>query len=86
MTRTDSFDGSYILTADAGRDLVVKDENGEVVARTKEVLIPSAGTLNTWVEDVEVIPPEPADDEAEKAAKIASLEAELAALKSQEVR
>lgn len=82
MKRTDNEDGSYVLTADAGRDLVVKDENGEVVARTKEVTIPATGTLNTWVEDLEVLPPDPIDTvEAEKAEKIAALEAELAKLK-----
>ena len=82
MIRTDDPDGGYTLTADLGRDLVVKDENGEVVARTKEVIIPAAGTLNTWVEDLEVIPPEPVDEAAEKAAKIAALEAEIAVLKA----
>ena len=81
MTKTDNPDGGYILTADIGRDLVVKDENGEVIARTKEVLIPEAGTLNTWIEVVEMLP-EPVDAEAVKAAKIAELEAELSALKA----
>ena len=36
MKRTDNEDGSYILTADIGRDLAVKDEAGNVIARAKE--------------------------------------------------
>lgn len=80
MTKTDNPEGGYILTADAGRDLVVKDEAGNIITRTKEVLIPPAGTLNTWVEVVEELPVV-VDEDAEKAAKIAALEAELAALK-----
>ncbi len=81
MKRTDNEDGSYILTAEAGRDLVVKDNSGNIVERTKEVIIPAAGTLNTWVEVVEELP-EIVVEEAEKAEKIAALEAELAALKA----
>lgn len=81
MKRTDNENGSYILTAEAGRDLAVKDESGNVIARTKEVLIPAAGTLNTWVEVPEEMP-KPVDRDAEKAARIAALEAELAALKN----
>lgn len=85
MKQTNNEDGSYILTADAGRDLVVKDENGEVIARTKEVAIPATGTLNTWIEDLEIISPDPVDTaETDKAAKIAELEAELAKLKGAE--
>ena len=80
MNRTNNEDGSYILTARAGRDLAIKDESGNVVARTKEVLIPVAGTLNTWIEVVEELPGT-VDEEAEKAARIVALEAELAALK-----
>ena len=82
MKRTDNADGGYTLTADAGRDLAIKDEAGNIIARTKEVLIPAAGTLNTWVEVVEELP-EPADEDAEKAEKIAALEVELAKLKGE---
>lgn len=78
MKRTDNEDG-YILIADAGLDLVVKDKSCKVIARAKEVFIPDAGTLNTWVEIVEELP-ESVDEEAEKAARIATLKAELAKL------
>ena len=57
MKRADKPDGGYVLTADAGKDLVVMD--GETVTvRAKEVFIPPAGTLNTWTEADE-LPPEP---------------------------
>ena len=57
MIKTDKPDGGYVLTADTGKDLVVMD--GETVTvRVKEVIIPPAGTLNTWAEADE-LPPEP---------------------------
>lgn len=83
MKRANNADGGYTPTADAGRDLAVKDEAGNIITRTKDVLIPAAGTLNTWVEVIEELP-EPVDENTEKAAKIAALEAELAKLKGDE--
>lgn len=87
MKRTDKPDGGYILTADAGKDLVVMDGDGNVIARTKEVAIPAAGTLNTWVETAEELPvaPEVSSEDADKAIRIAELEAELARLKGDTV-
>ena len=81
MIKTDNANG-YVLTADVGKDLIVLDKKGEVIARTKEVLIPTAGTLNTWVEVIEELPVI-VDKDAEKAEKIAALEAELAKLKGE---
>ena len=82
MKKTDNPEGGYTLIADVGRDLIVKDENGDVIARTKEVQIPAAGTLNKWIEVVEELPVI-IDEDAEKAEKIAALEAELAKLKGE---
>ena len=71
MKRADKHDGGYVLTADVGKDLIVMD--GETVAaRAKEVIIPPAGTLNTWIEADE-LPPEP-EKQDDNAAKIAELE------------
>ena len=81
MKRTDNTDGSYVLTADAGRDLAILDENGSVIARAKEVLIPSTGTLNVWTEVAEGIP-ELVDSDPEKEARIAALKTELAKLEN----
>lgn len=69
MKRTDKLDGGYMLTADVGKDLVVTD--GETVtARAKDVIIPPAGTLNTWTEADELPPEtEKQDDTAEKIAE-----------------
>lgn len=78
MTKTDKPDGGYVLTADAGKDLVVTD--GETVTvRAKEVIIPPAGTLNTWTEADE-LPPEP-EKQDDNAAKIAELERQIEELK-----
>ena len=78
MIKTDKLDGGYVLTADAGKDLVVMD--GETVAaRTKEVIIPPAGTLNTWIE-ADDLPPEP-EKQDDTAAKIAELERQIEELK-----
>ena len=78
MIKTDKLDGGYVLTADVGKDLVVMD--GETVtARTKEVIIPPAGTLNTWTEADE-LPPEP-EKQDDNAAKIAELERQIEELK-----
>lgn len=79
MKRTNDEGGSYILTADAGRDLALKDENSNIVARTKEMQIPAVGTLNTWVEVVEE-PPVVVDEDKIKETRIAELKAELARL------
>ena len=67
-----------MLTADADKDLVVMD--GETVTvRTKEVIIPPAGTLNTWIE-ADDLPPEP-EKQDDNAAKIAELERQIEELK-----
>lgn len=84
MKRTDNEDGSYILTADAGRDLTVLDTEGNPIDRCKEVTIPTIGTLNTWVEVAE-LPPTPevvvmADPVQQQ---IADLEARLVQLKAE---
>ena len=81
MKRIDNADGSYILTADAEKDLAIKDDAGNIISRTKEVLIPAAGTLNTWGEVVEELPVV-VDEDVDKRAKIAALEAEIAKLKN----
>ncbi|MEG1491963.1 MAG: hypothetical protein RR394_06900 [Oscillospiraceae bacterium] len=85
MKRTDNPDGGYVLTADAGRELAISGKDGSISARAKEVIIPAAGTLNTWIEVAEEIP-KPADtaaqEDAAKSARIESLEAELAALRA----
>ena len=79
MKRAVKPDGGYVLTADVGKDLVVMD--GETVeARTKEVFVPPAGTLNTWTEADE-LPPEPKKQDDNKAAQIAELERKLEELK-----
>ena len=78
MIKTDKPDGGYVLTADVGKDLIVMD--GETVtARTKEVVIPPAGTLNTWTEADE-LPPE-TEKQDDTAAKIAELERQIEELK-----
>ena len=78
MKRTDKPDGGYVLTADVGKDLVVMD--GETVtARAKEVFVPPAGTLNTWIEADE-LPPEP-EKQDDNSAKIAELERQIEELK-----
>lgn len=79
MIKTDKPDGGYVLTADAGKDLVVLDGD-TVTVRAKEVLIPLAGTLNVWTEADE-LPPEPAKQDDDKAAQIAELERKLEELK-----
>lgn len=83
MTRKNIDSGGYALIADAGRDLVVLGEDGAELARCKAVSIPATGTALTWTEAPEQIAPEPAAEEDAKAARIAALEAELAALKEQ---
>ena len=80
MKKIEFEDGGYALIAETGHDLALLDEKGKVIERTKEVLIPAAGTLNTWVEVDEELPVV-VNEDAEKAAKIAVLEAELAKLK-----
>ena len=78
MKRTDKPDGGYVLTADAGKDLVIMD--GETVAaRAKDVIIPPSGTLNTWIE-AGALPPEP-EKQDDNAAKIAELERQIEELK-----
>lgn len=81
MLKTDFEYGGYSLAADVGHDLVVLDEKGEVIARTKEVQIPAVGTLNTWVEVLEEIPI-PVVVDADREAWIAELKAELARLET----
>ena len=78
MKRTDKPDGGYVLTADVGKDLVVMDGETET-ARAKEVIIPPAGTLNTWAEADE-LPPE-TEKQDDTAAKIAELERKIEELK-----
>ena len=56
MKRINNEDGSYILTADVGRDLIVRDIDGVETTRTKEVSISAMGTLNTWYEVAEIVP------------------------------
>ena len=81
MLKTEFESGGHSLTADVGKDLVVLDKKGEVMARTKEVQIPAAGTLNTWVEVVEELP-KPVNEDMIKEARIAKLKAELAQLET----
>ncbi len=81
MIRKNIDGGGYVLTADAGRDLVVLGEDGAELARCKEVSIPAAGTALNWSEAPEQIVSEPAAQENAKAVRIAELEAELAALR-----
>ena len=81
MKRKDNEDGSYVLTANAGRDLAILDKSGGAIARAKEVLIPPAGTLNVWTEVVEEIT-NPTDSDPDKEAWIAELKAELARLEN----
>ena len=80
MVRIDLPDGGYTLAASPGLDLAVLAEDGTEQGRTKEVTIPAAGTLNAWREVPEITNPAPTEEDA-KAARIAALEAELAALK-----
>ena len=78
VRRTDRSDGGYVLTADAGKDLVIID--GKTVAvRAKEVIIPPAGTLNVWTEADE-LPPEP-EKQDDNAAKIAEPERQIEEMK-----
>ena len=81
MKRTDNEDGGYILTVDNGMDLAVLDQSGNVLVRGKEVMIPPAGTLNTWVEIIEELP-KPIEVDTEKEAWIAELKAELVRLEN----
>ena len=81
MLKTEFESGGYSLTADVSKDLVVHDKKGEVIARTKEVQIPAAGTLNKWIEVVEELP-KPANEDLIKEARIAKLKAELAQLET----
>ena len=82
MQKTDNEDKSYILIADVGKDLVLKDENSVVINRTKEVYVSALGTLNVWEEIVE-LPPEPEVVIDTKQQEIAELEAKLAQLKAE---
>lgn len=71
------------IVAFRGLNLTENHADGEIVSRTKEVIIPAAGTLNTWVE-VDELPVETASDEdTAKAEKISELEAEIANLKGE---
>lgn len=80
MTKTTNPDGSYVLKAGQDYDLTVTVDGIEQ-ARTKEVTIPSAGTLNEWVEVPEKLPePEPVEESKEQ--RIERLKAELAELES----
>jgi hypothetical protein len=72
--------GSYQLTADEGKELIVLDDTGVEIARTKSVIIPVEGTLNNWVEVPEMPKPEP-EVKDQVADRIAELERELAILK-----
>jgi hypothetical protein len=81
MRKITNSDGSYILKAVEGYELTVTVEGIEQ-ARTKEVTIPAAGTLNEWVEVPEKLPePEPVEETT--AEKIARLKAEIESLESQ---
>ena len=82
IKRIDAPDGSYILKADEGYELALKDEKGNTTNRTKEVCVLKEGTLNTW-EEVDELPPEPAIVEDPKQQEIADLEAKLAQLKAE---
>lgn len=82
MQKTNNEDKSYILTADEGKDLILKDSVGNITTRTKEVYIPPAGTLNTW-EEVDALPPEPEVIIDPKQQEIAELEAKIAQLKAE---
>ena len=79
MQKTEFEDGGYSLIAETGNDLALLDKKGRVIERTKEVLIPAIGTLNTWVEVVEE-PPVVVDEDKIKETRIAELKAELARL------
>lgn len=79
MQKTEFEDGGYALIAETGHDLALVDKKGKVIERTKEVLIPALGTLNTWVEVVEE-PPVVVDEDKIKETRIAELKAELARL------
>lgn len=79
MKRTELANGGYTLTAGDGYDLVVIAEDGTERARTKEVRIPEAGTLNQWQEAPEVIAAQKTAGEI-KTERIAALKAELAKL------
>ncbi len=81
MKKTDNSDGGYILTASDGYDLAILDESGNAIARVKEVLIPTVGTLNVWTEITEELP-QLADSNPDKEEKIAELKAELAKLET----
>lgn len=81
MTKTTNPDGSYVLKAGEGFALTVVVDGIEQ-ARTKEVVIPVAGTLNEWVEVLEK-PPEPDPVEETKEQRIERLKAELAELESE---
>lgn len=81
MNKTMNPDGSYILKSSEGYDLTVTVDGIEQ-ARTKEVTIPAAGTLNEWVECPEKLPePEPVEETKER--RIERLKAELAELESE---
>lgn len=82
MQKTEFEDGGYALIAETGHDLALLDKSGKVIERTKEVLIPAAGTLNTWVE-VDELPPEPEIVVDPKQQEIVNLEARLAQLKAE---
>lgn len=81
MTKTTNHDGSYVLKSGEGYDLIVVVDGIEQ-ARTKEVVIPVAGTLNEWVEVLE-LPPDPVPVEETTEERIARLRAEIEALEAQ---
>jgi hypothetical protein len=82
MIRVELETGGYELIADKGKELIICDESGIEVARTKSVQIPAVGTLNNWVEVDEVVKIEP-KTEVSVAERIAELERELAVLKGE---
>lgn len=82
MTKTDLPNGGYILTASLGYDLAIVAEDGTIHVRTNSVVVTVAGTLNNWQEVPKLID-KPKTEAENKAAQIATLEAELAALKNE---
>lgn len=72
----------YELTADEGKELVVIFE-GEEIARTKHVFIPTDGTVHEWVEVPEKIIEVQTVVDTSKTDKIAELERLLAELISE---
>lgn len=82
MQKTINEDKSYMLIAEEGKDLAIKDADGNFNNRTKEVFVTAEKTLNVW-QEVDELPPVIIDEETIKQKEIAELEAKLAQLKAE---